>query len=162
MTPETRLQSVGLSLPTPYSPSGNYVPLRRAGPLLFVSGHGPRRQDGSYVCGRLDTADDMAAGYAAAQLATLNLLATVKQAIGDLSQVDAVLKVLGLVNANANFKRHPEVIDGCSDTLVTAFGSAGQHARSAVGMASLPHGIMVEVEAVLLLRHGAPMPSAGG
>ena len=152
MNPEQRLQAAGLSLPAVYSPSGHYLPFRRAGQLLFVSGHGPRRADGSYVAGKLGAPDDVQAGYAAARLATLNLLAAVKLAVGDLSKVEAVLKVLGLVNAGPNFKHHPKVIDGCSDTLVAAFGEAGQHARSAVGMASLPHGMTVEVEAVFLVR----------
>jgi enamine deaminase RidA (YjgF/YER057c/UK114 family) len=135
-----------------YSPSGNYLPFRRAGQLLFVSGHGPRQADGTYVAGKLSAPGDVQAGYAAARLATLNLLAAVKLAVGDLSKVEAVLKVLGLVNAAPNFKHHPKVIDGCSDTLVAAFGDAGQHARSAVGMASLPHGMTVEIEAVFLVR----------
>lgn len=151
MNPEQRLQAAGLSLPAAYSPSGNYLPFRRAGQLLFVSGHGPRLDDGRYVAGQLSTPDDVQAGYAAARLATLNMLAAVKLAVGNLAKVEAVLN-LGLVNSTADFKQHPKVIDGCSDTLVAAFGDAGQHARSAVGMASLPHGMMVEVEAVFLVR----------
>jgi enamine deaminase RidA (YjgF/YER057c/UK114 family) len=152
-TPEQRLQSAGLLLPNvAYSPSGNYRPFRRAGQLLFVSGHGPRRQDGSYQMGCLSGPDDVDAGYLAAQLAALNLLAAVKLAVGELSKVEAVIKMLGLVNSTPTFKWHPRVIDGCSDTLVAALGEAGEHARSAVGMASLPHGMMVEVEAVFLIR----------
>lgn len=152
MNPEQRLKAAGLPLPVAYLPSGNYLSFRRAGQFLFVSGHGPRQPDGSYVSGQLATSDDVQAGYAAAQLATLNLLAAVKLAVGDLAKVEAVLKILGLVNSSADFKLHPKVIDGCSDTFVTAFGDAGEHARSAVGMASLPHGMMVEVEAILLVR----------
>ncbi|SDE88401.1 Enamine deaminase RidA, house cleaning of reactive enamine intermediates, YjgF/YER057c/UK114 family [Variovorax sp. CF079] len=134
-----------------YAPSGAYRPFRRAGQLLFVSGHGPRKADGQYLTGCLASAGDVAAGYAAAQLATLNLLAAVKLAIGDLSKVEAVVKVLGLVNSTHDFKLHPKVIDGCSDTLIQAFGERGEHARSAVGMASLPHGMMVEIEAIFLI-----------
>jgi len=152
MTPEQRLQAAGLSLPAAYAPSGNYLPFRRAGQLLFVSGHGPRQEDGSYVTGQLATPGDVQAGYAAARLATLHMLAAVKLAVGDLAKVEAVLKVLGLVNSTADFTQHPKVIDGCSDTLVAAFEDGGRHARSAVGMASLPHGMMVEVEAVFLVR----------
>lgn len=153
MNPQQRLEAAGLKLPKAYSPSGNYRPFRRAGQLLFVSGHGPRLEDGSYVTGQLATPDDVKSGYGAAQLATLNLLAAVQLAVGDLSRVEAVLKVLGLVNSTTAFMQHPKVIDGCSDTLVAAFGDdVGQHARSAVGMASLPHGMMVEVEAVFLIR----------
>lgn len=152
MNPEQRLKDVGLILPSVYSPSGNYLPFRRAGQLLFVSGHGPRQEDGNYVIGKLSTLEDVKAGYQAAQLTALNLLASVKLAVGDLSKVDTVLKILGLVNALPDFKFHPKVIDGFSDTLVTAFGDAGKHARSAIGMGSLPHGMMVEVEAIFLIR----------
>lgn len=152
MNPEQRLQSAGLTLPTKYPPSGNYLPFRRAGQLLFVSGHGPRQEDGTYMIGKLSTQDDVQAGYQAAQLTALNMLAAVKLAVGDLEKVDTVLKILGLVNSVPDFKFHPKVIDGCSDTLVTAFGEAGKHARSAIGMASLPHGMMVEVEAIFLIR----------
>ena len=152
MNPEQRLQAAGLQLPAGYSPSGNYLPFRRAGQLLYVSGYGPRQTDGSYVVGKLATPADVQTGYAAAQLATLNVLAAVKLAVGDLAKVGAVLKVLGLVNSTADFKLHHKVIDGCSDTLVTALGDAGQHARSAIGMASLPHGMMVEIEAIFLLH----------
>lgn len=152
MNPEQRLKAAGLSLPVAYSPSGNYLPFRHAGRFLFVSGHGPRLDDGSYMIGKLSKPEDVQAGYAAARLATLNMLATVKLAVGDLTKVEAVLKILGLVNSAADFKQHPKVIDGCSDTLVSAFSEAGQHARSAVGMASLPHGMMVEVEAVFLIQ----------
>lgn len=150
--PEERLRASGLVLPVAYPASGNYLPFRRAGQLLYVSGHGPRRDDGSYITGQLAAATDVPAGYAAARLATLNMLAAVKLAVGDLVAVEAVLKVLGMVDSSSDFKEHPKVIDGCSDTLVTAFGSDGRHARSAVGMASLPHGMMVEVEAVFLVR----------
>lgn len=150
--PEQRLRAAGLSLPASYSPSGNYQPFRRAGQLLFVSGHGPRLESGEYMSGQLATSSDIETGYAAAKIATLNLLAAVKLATGDLARIESVLKVLGLVNAIPAFKEHPRVIDGCSDLLVTMFGEAGKHARSAVGMASLPHGMMVEIEAVFMLK----------
>lgn len=150
--PEARLASAGFSLPSARPPSANYIPFRKLGSLLYLSGHGPRAADGSYSCGRLLSASDVPRGYAAAQLAALNLLASVRLAVGDLSKVDAVVKVLGMVNAAPAFEHHPKVIDGCSDLLIQAFGESGRHARSAVGMGSLPHGMLVEVEAVLLIR----------
>lgn len=153
--PEQRLVQAGWRLPAALPPSAHYVPWRRAGALLHVSGHGPREADGSYRRGRLQSAADVAMGYAAAQLTALNMLATVKQAVGDLARVESVLKVLGMVNAAPDFEHHPKVIDGFSDVLLQAFGDAGRHARSAVGMGSLPHGMAVEVEAIFLLREGA-------
>lgn len=151
-TPEQRLAAAGLQLPVPQKPSGNYVPVRRFGQLLFVAGHGPKNADGGYICGRLSGEADVARGYEAARAAALNLLATVKQSVGELEAVEGVLKVLGMVNADPGFTAHPRVIDGCSDVLVTAFGEQGLHARSAVGMGSLPHGMSVEVEAIFLLK----------
>ena len=152
MHPEKRLATAGMSLPGQLPPSANYVPFRRAGNLLYLAGHGPRLPDGSYICGRLVSEDDVAAGQKAAELACLNMLASIKAALGDLANVEAVLKVFGMVNATPEFKQHPKVIDGCSSVLIAAFQDAGRHARSAVGMSSLPHGMMVEVEAVLLVR----------
>jgi enamine deaminase RidA (YjgF/YER057c/UK114 family) len=122
------------------------------GRLLFVAGHGPKNVDGTYIRGRIAGPEDVARGYEAARLAALNMLASVKSAVGDLKEVGGVLKVLGMVNAHPDFTAHPQVIDGCSDLLVTAFGPDAVHARSAVGMGSLPHGMSVEVEAVFYLR----------
>lgn len=150
--PEERLAAAGLSLPDPVEPSANYITFRRAGQFLYLAGHGPRFADGTYRIGRLMTADDVGKGYDAARHTALNMLATIKLALGDLGRVESVLKVLGMVNAAPEFIHHPKVIDGFSDVLVTAFGEAGRHARSAVGMGSLPHGMPVEVEAILLIR----------
>lgn len=152
MHPEKRLESAGFVLPAALPPTASYLPFRLAGDILYVSGHGPRLQDGAYLSGKLSTAEDVAKGYEAAQLTALNLLATVKQALGDLDRVASVLKVLGMVNADPDFTLHPRVINGFSDMLVTAFGDDGRHARSAVGMGSLPHGMLVEVEAILQVR----------
>lgn len=153
MSPEQRLAEAGFFLPDPIPPTETYVPFRLAGPVLYVSGHGPRRKDGSYIQGRLASAADIETGYAAAQTVALNMLATIKLALGSLERVEAVLKVLGMVNAAPEFVHHPKVLNGFSDVLVTAFGDAGRHARSAVGMGSLPHGMTVEVEAILQVRN---------
>lgn len=151
-TPEQRLAALGLTLPTAPSPMANYVPYRWAGNLLFLSGQGPRRPDGTFEVGRLGkdaTVDD---GYRAARLTGLQLLAVAKTALGELARIEAVVKLLGMVNAEPDFADHPQVINGCSDLLVEVLGEAGRHARSAVGMGSLPNRIMVEIEAILLIR----------
>ena len=150
--PEQRLAAAGHRLPSAPAPSANYVSCRRVGSLLYLSGHGPREADGSYHRGRLASEADVPRGYAAAQLTALNLLASVKLALGDLSKVEGVVKLLGMVNATPDFAHHPQVIDGCSDLLVQTFGERGRHARSAVGMGSLPHGMTVEIEAILAVR----------
>jgi enamine deaminase RidA (YjgF/YER057c/UK114 family) len=151
-TPEERLAALGLALPTVPAPMANYVPYRLAGNLLYLSGQGPKRPDGSFMAGRLGKDATVEQGYEAARLTGLQLLAVAKAAIGDLSRVEAVVKLLGMVNAEPAFVDHPKVINGCSDLLVEVFGDAGRHARSAVGMGSLPNGIMVEIEAILLIR----------
>ena len=150
-TPEERLQALGLSLPAVPAPMANYVPSRLAGNLLYLSGQGPKRPDGSFMVGRLGKDATVEQGYEAARLTGLQLLAVAKAAIGDLSRVEAVVKLLGMVNAEPGFGDHPKVINGCSDLLVEVFDDVGRHARSAVGMGSLPNGIMVEIEAILLI-----------
>ena len=151
MTPEEKLSALGLELPQAPKPVANYVPYRWAGNLLFLSGQGPRRADGSFCTGRLgrDTTADEA--YDHARLTGLQLLAVAKSAVGELSRIEAVVKLLGMVNAEPEFGDHPKVINGCSDLLVEVLGEARRHAPSAVGMGSLPGGISVEIEAILLI-----------
>ena len=151
-TPEQRLAALGLALPSAPVPVANYVPFRLAGNLLFLSGQGPRRPDGSYEVGRLGKDATIEDGYQAARLTGLQLLAVAKSAVGELSRIESVVKLLGMVNAEPDFADHPKVINGCSDLLVEALGDAGRHARSAVGMGSLPNRMMVEIEAILLVR----------
>ncbi|MBL8791795.1 MAG: RidA family protein [Rhizobiales bacterium] len=152
MTPEQRLEKMGIILPVTPVPQANYVPWRFAGPLLYLSGQGPKRPDGSYSAGRLGRDVDVAQGYEDARLTGLQLLAAAKAALGELSRVEAVVKLLGMVNAEPDFADHPKVINGCSDLFVEVFGEAGRHARSAVGMGSLPNRITVEIEAILLVK----------
>ena len=151
-TPEQRLVAMGLTLPAVPTPMANYVPFRWAGTLLFLSGQGPKRPDGSFEVGRLGKDATVEDGYRAARLTGLQLLAVAKSAVGELSRIEAVVKLLGMVNAEPDFADHPKVINGCSDLFVEMLGDAGRHARSAVGMGSLPSGIMVEIEAILLVR----------
>src|ERR1700727_681255 len=151
-TPEHKLAALGLTLPAVPASPANYVPYRWAGNLLFLSGQGPRKPDGTFEIGRLGknaTVDD---GYRAARLTGLQWLAVAKSAIGELTRIEAVVKLLGMVNAEPNFGDHPKVINGCSDLMVEVLGEAGRHARSAVGMGSLPNHIMVEIEAILQIK----------
>jgi enamine deaminase RidA (YjgF/YER057c/UK114 family) len=139
-------------LPDSPVPVANYVPYRWAGNLLYLSGQGPRQANGTYRPGRLGRDTTVEEGYADARLTGLNLLATAKAALGELSRIEAVVKLLGMVNAEPGFSDHPKVINGCSDLLVEVLGEAGRHARSAVGMGSLPNRMTVEIEAILLVR----------
>jgi enamine deaminase RidA (YjgF/YER057c/UK114 family) len=152
MKPEETLKKLGLDLPEVAKPIANYVPYRLAGNLLFISGQGPRHADGSYSRGRLGRGVSVEQGYADARLTGLQLLAVAKSALGELDRIEAVVKLLGMVNAEPDFGDQPKVINGCSDLLVGVLGEAGRHARSAVGMASLPNGMTVEIEAVLLVK----------
>lgn len=152
MSAEARLAELGIVLPPPPAPSANYLPWRIGGGLLFLSGVGPRRPDGSSITGVVGGDLGLREGYEAARLCGLNLLANMRAALGTLDRVDTVLKVLGMVRAVPDFGDQPEVINGCSDLFVEVFGESGRPARSAVGMGSLPRGIAVEIEAVVLIR----------
>jgi enamine deaminase RidA (YjgF/YER057c/UK114 family) len=152
MTPEQRLEALGLTLPPVPTPVANYVPYRFNGNVLYLSGQGPKRPDGSYRAGRLGRDISVEEAYQEARLTGLGLLAVAKAALGSLDRIEAVLKLLGMVNAEPDFADHPKVINGCSDLLVDVLGEAGRHARSAVGMGSLPNRMAVEIEAILLVR----------
>ena len=149
MTPEQQLASLGLTLPVVPTPIASYVPFRIAGNLLFLSGQVARTVNGAPRAGRVgrDVTSDEA--YADARNVGLQLLAAAKSALGELSRITAVIKLFGMVNAEPDFTDHPKVINGCSDLLVAALGPAGQHARSAIGVGSLPSGVTVEIEAIL-------------
>jgi enamine deaminase RidA (YjgF/YER057c/UK114 family) len=152
MSVEARLKELGIELPPPPAPSANYVPWRIGGGLLFLSGVGPNRPDGTSMVGTVGGDLSVEQGYEAARICGLNLLANMRAALGSLDRVDTVLKVLGMVRGVPEFGRHPEVINGCTDLFVQVLGEGGRPARSAVGMGSLPRGIAVEVEAVVLIR----------
>ncbi len=148
MGAEQRLKELNLTLPQRPGPLANYVPTVRTGNLLFVSGHGPY-VDGKTHSGRVGRDLTTEQGYQMARSAALNCLASVKATLGDLDKVKRVVKVLGMVNCTDDFQDQPKVINGCSDLLVEIFGEAGKHARSAVGMQSLPFQMPVEVEMIL-------------
>lgn len=152
MSAEARVKELGLILPPPAKPAASYVSFRRAGPFLYLSGQGPREADGTLLTGQVGSAVSVEEAYRRARLTGLGLLATTRVALGSLDKVEAVVKLLGMVNAVPGFGDQPKVINGCSDLFIEVFGAAGQHARSAVGMASLPMNISVEIEAILLVR----------
>lgn len=149
MNAEARLAELGITLPTRMAPAGSYVPAVQTGNLLFLSGAGPIGEDGKPVCGKLGRDMDVAQGQAAARLVALQLLATIRQELGSLDRVKRVVKVLGMVNCTPDFGEQPQVINGASDLFIELWGDAGRHARSAVGMSSLPVGIAVEIEMIV-------------
>lgn len=149
MSPEEKLAALGFKLPPALPPRFSYVPYRQVGDLVFLAGHGPRLPDDTYHTGKILSDEQIPAFYADAQLTALNLIATLKSAVGELDRVKAFVKLLGMVNAAPTFTSHPKVIDGCSELLINVFGEAGRHARSAVGMSSLPSGLTVEIEAIV-------------
>ncbi|MEZ5850363.1 MAG: RidA family protein [Hyphomicrobiaceae bacterium] len=149
MTPEEKLKSMGLELPKVPTPVANYVPFKLDGRTIYCSGQGPRTPDGKMLTGKVGQDVSVEEAYERAKLIGLGLLAAARMAAGgDLSKVE-VIKLLGMVNAVPDFGDHPKVINGCSDLFVAVLGDRGRHARSAVGMGSLPGNISVEIEAVM-------------
>ena len=147
--PEARLPALGIELPAAQAPVANYVNAVRSGNLLFLSGKGPNRPEGGYVTGKVGTDLSIEQGYAAARLTGISQLAALKAELGNLNRVKRIVKVLGMVNASPDFGDHPKVINGFSDLMVEVFGDRGKHARSAVGMGSLPDNIAVEIEVIV-------------
>ncbi len=153
MSAEARLEQLRLQLPPAPKPVGVYKPLLVLGNLAYASGHGPFKPDGSLVVGRVDRDLDLAAGKAAARLTGLAILASLRQVLGSLDRVEQVVKVLGMVNCTPEFRDHPQVINGCSELFAEIWGpDKGVGARSAVGMASLPGNIAVEIEAIFSIK----------
>ena len=157
---EARLGELGIALPEPVAPVANYVPFVEAGGLLYVSGQVSIGPDGP-VTGRLEAADEvegapapgapLARAVAAARLSGLALIAQAKAATGDLDRVARVVKLTGFVTSAPGFTQQPKVVNGASDLMVEVFGEAGRHSRSAVGVAALPLGVMVEIEGIFAL-----------
>lgn len=151
MTPEAKLAEMGLTLPQVPKPVANYVPFKINGNTLYLSGQGPRRNDGTMMTGKVGKDVTVEQAYEHAKLVGLGLLAAAKAATGDLSKIE-VIKLLGMVNAVPDFTEQPKVINGCSDLFVAVLGERGRHARSAVGMGSLPNNISVEIEAIMRIH----------
>jgi enamine deaminase RidA (YjgF/YER057c/UK114 family) len=147
---EARLKELKIDLGTVSAPVANYVNAVRTGDLLFLSGKGPRAgADGKRPKGKLGRDYTVEQGYQQARTVGLDLLAVMRSELGSLDRVKRVVKVLGMVNAMPDFEDPPKVINGCSDLFVEVFGERGRHARSAVGMSSLPMGIPVEIECIV-------------
>ena len=151
---EEKIKKLNIELPTPGEPIANYVPTVRFSEtknsmLVYVSGTGPRKENGDYLTGRLGDDMTIEEGYDAAKLTGINILASLKKEIGDLNKIKRFVKVIGMVNSTADFYQQPAVINGFSDFIVEVFGDRGKHARSAVGMVSLPSNIAVEIEVVV-------------
>lgn len=152
MSAEQRIAELGIELPRASAPVANYAMTRQSGNLLFVSGHICKR-DGAVVTGQLGDAISLDDGYALARSTALDLLASARAALGSLDRITAVVKLTGFVNSATSFTEQSVVINGASDLLVEVFGDeCGRHARAAVGVAQLPLGAAVELEAILEVR----------
>ena len=144
LSPDERVENLGYTLPPIPNPAGNYVHAVRTGNLLYLSGKGPKNS-----VGKVGDAVSIEQAYNDAREVGLILIAVMRHELGSLDRVRQIVKVLGMVNAIPEFGDQPKVINGCSDLFVEVFGDAGRHARSAVGMGSLPNGITVEIEVII-------------
>jgi enamine deaminase RidA (YjgF/YER057c/UK114 family) len=150
MSAEARLKELKIDLRPVSAPVANYVNAVRTGNLLFLSGKGPWSEEaGVRPRGKLGREYTVEQGYQHARSVGIDILAVLRAELGSLDRVKRVVKVLGMVNAEPHFEDHPKVINGCSDLFVQVFGERGKHARSAVGMGSLPMGIPVEIECIV-------------
>jgi enamine deaminase RidA (YjgF/YER057c/UK114 family) len=152
LSAERRLKELNIDLGTVSSPVANYVNAVRTGNLLFLAGKGPRAENGKRPSGKVGRDYTVEQAYQHARTVGLDLLAVMRAELGSLDKVKRVVKVLGMVNAVPEFADHPKVINGCSDLFVEVLGDRGKHARSAVGMGSLPMGIPVEIECIVELE----------
>ena len=157
MSAEKRLKELGLQLPAVTPPVANYVNAVRAGNLLFLAGKGGRAgADGKRPQGKIGREYTVEQGYQHARDTGIELLSVMRHELGSLDRVKRIVKVLGMVNAVPEFQDHPKVINGCSDLFVEVFGEKGRHARSAVGMGSLPMQIPVEIECIVEVEGSRP------
>jgi enamine deaminase RidA (YjgF/YER057c/UK114 family) len=149
MTADERFHDLKLPLPPAPQPVGVYKPLIIAGNLVYVSGHGPLRVDGTLISGRVGADLSLEQGYAAAQQTGLAIVATLRKQFETLDRIGRVIKTLGMVNSTPDFRDHPKVINGCSELFAKIWGpDGGTGARSAIGVGSLPGNIAVEIEAI--------------
>lgn len=150
--PETRIRELGISLRTPGLPTANFLGAVRVGNMVYLSGHGPKKADGEYMKGKVGDVFNLEQAQAAARLTGINLLEALKAEVGNLNNVKRIVKVLGMVNAVPTFDQHSQVINGFSDLMVEVFGESGKHARSAIGLGSLPMNIPVEIEMIVEMK----------
>lgn len=149
-----RLEKLGIELPTPVKPGANFSPTKRVGNLLYVSGQVPVSEGVDRYVGKLGEAVSLEDGQAAARLCAVNILSQVNQAVGgDFDQVVGCVRLGGFINASADFKDHPKVLNGASDLMVAVLGDAGRHTRASVGCNSLPRNVAVEVDAIFELTN---------
>ncbi len=160
MSAEKRLKELGIDLGKVSAPVANYVNAVRTGNLLFLSGKGPRAVNGARPKGKVGREYSVEEGYQHARTVGMDLLAVMRSELGSLDRVKRVVKVLGMVNATPEFEDQPKVINGCSDLFVEVLGERGKHARSAVGMGSLPMGIPVEIECIVEVGPGPKRKAA--
>lgn len=146
---EQKIKDQKIELFKPSAPIANYVKAVRVGNLIYLAGHGPTKADGTHITGKVGKDLTVEQGYMAARQTAISILSTLKAEIGDLNKVKRIVKVLGLVNCQSDFMDHPKVMNGFSDLIVSLFDERGLHARSAVGVSSLPLNISVEVEMIV-------------
>ena len=151
-TPAHRLAALGITLPEAAAPAANYVPFVAVDGLLHISGQIPFAEDGGLMLGRLGDTMDVAGGQAAARRCAVGVIAQIQAALGDLSRVRRIVKLGVFVASHPDFTSQPEVGNGASDLMVAVFGEAGRHARSAVGVAVLPRGVAVEIDAIIAFQ----------
>ena len=151
-SPEQRLESLGLTLPSAPRPAASYVAARVEGSLAYVSGQGPMRDGIAAYTGRLGDDLSVEDGKKSAELTMLNVLAALKAELGDLARIDGFVKLLVLVKATPEFDEHYLVANGASDLIMHVFGPSGAHARSAIGVVSLPFSISTEIEAIVRIN----------
>ena len=149
MNIEGKLKEMGIKLPQAVTPVATYVPAVKTGNLVFLSGHGPFKEDGTLITGKVGADLTTEQGYDAARRIAIGLLGSLKAEIGDLDKVQRIVKLLGLVRCTPEFTDQPKVINGASDLFVEVFGDKGKHARSAVGTNALPLNIAVEIEMIV-------------
>jgi|TARA_B110001454_G_scaffold38501_1_gene37939 enamine deaminase RidA (YjgF/YER057c/UK114 family) len=149
MSFEDKLKELGVELNSPPSPVANYIPVQQTGNLIYLSGQGPRDKSGNFITGKVGEDISADEAYDLAKNTAINLISVMKSYLGSLDRIEKIVKVLGMVNSTSDFKDHPKVINGCSDFFVEVFGEKGRHARSAVGMGSLPNNMAVEIEIIV-------------
>jgi len=149
MSIEEKLKELGIELKSPPTPVANYIPVQQTGNLIYLSGQGPRDESGNFITGKVGSDISAEEAYDLSRNTAINLLSAMNAYLGSLDKIVKIVKVFGMVNAEQNFIDHPKVINGCSDFFVEIFGDKGRHARSAVGMGSLPNNMAVEIEIIV-------------
>ena len=151
-TPEQKLNQLGIQLPQIPESLGSYVDMVRVGNLVFLSGKGPLKADGKYITGKVGRNLTTEEGYQAARLVAINQLVVLKRAFGSLNQIKRIVKVNGYVNTADSFTEQSKVMNGFSDLLIEVFGEQGRHARTSVGVFTLPQNMAVEVEMIVEMK----------